>query len=1347
MGVTLKYQRDLSISGDVVGRDKIVNNIRQIYERALSAVEEAEQEKSSEAKILAQGVSVFAERLQARASETEAEGSGGPYKGLLEYRLSDAEIFFGRSQAIAELLENLENGPLTILHAESGAGKTSLLQAGIAPRLIAAGHLPVYLRPYNVEPSLALKRAFISDPSQTPILATAPLRDFLRQVVGLLNHSTDRPSTKPRAPSTAARGPSTAPRLKARGSAQGASRSAPPAGETTLYIFLDQFEEFFTQVEEPARVEFIRELAECLDDESLRVHWVLALRTEYFGNLANFRPRIRNPFENDYRLNRLTRAEAEEVVAQPAAERGLSYEAGLIDTLLDDLGKKEVAPPQVQLVCSALYDELKPGETTITRALYEAEGRAAGILRGHLERVLSRDLPTAERTAARRLLESLISSEQQRLVRTHTELVADLSARGVTPQTLDTIINQLIDSRLIRAQESQGSGELTYELAHDYLLGEIKLDPETQARKAAQELLEQEVRAYRRFKTLLTPERLAVIQPYRADLRFTPEAEALFTESQATIQKERAARERRRNLLLAAAISVAILMALLGVFGANRADEAQRQAATAQAASTLAFAQQNTAEANAQARATAEEAALTERDKAAQEALLANSGRLAAQALTYLDRQLDLGLLLSLEAYRTQTTFEARSSLLTALQASPHLTTFLRGHTAPVLSVAFSPDGKRAASGSADGTLIVWETATRWPVDASPEAHTGPVNSLAFSPDGKWLISGGGEGNVMLWDTLNQQAVATLNTSEISSIYALAISPDGKLLAVAGREGIIALWDVSVHQLIGPLLRGHTRPVNKLAFSPDGQTLASTSGDSTIILWDVATQQPLGAPLTGHLNAAQGIAFSPDGKLLASGGGDGSLILWDLTERENPQPIGQPLYAHAGAVLSLTFGADSQTLVSSSDDGTLLLWNLSGLLTGARPTFQRLTGYNRSVNSVAFNPESETLASGHSDGVVVLWNLNRQQSLSQPLSGHSQTVRSLAFSPASLSEGETLLASGGEDGHIILWDAKTAKNGDTAPLAVSGSPLAAGGAVLSLAFNSEGTVLASGDSSGTINLWDVATREPIGEPLTGHTQGVLSLAFSLDGKLLASGGCGQVNAEGRCDQGEVRLWNVTTPKTAQPLTNGVVRLQNGSVNSVAFSPDGKWLVSAGSDDTLAIWEMNTLSNTVAAPDIVNDIKAGGFFSLAFSPDGEKLLIGTGNGSLILWDVLSRRTIGTPLIGHTRIVTSVAFSADGKTLASGSADGAVRLWDAEALQSLGQPLTGYGLPYSLAFSPDNNWLASGGRDGNLILWDVSLETWQTRACQIAARNFTLAEWSQYFSEQAYRKTCAAWPSGK
>ena len=184
-GISFAAKR-IDIGGDVVGRDKIVQNIEYIYQRALTAAEEARQARSIEAECLAQGVSAFAQRLQAHASESTEAGKGGPYKGLLEYHLSDAELFFGRDRAIRELLEHLQRSPLTVLHAESGAGKTSLLQAGISPHLIAAGHLPIYLRPYNVTPSLALKRAFLPNLSDTPHLAQATLRDFLSRVGDVL---------------------------------------------------------------------------------------------------------------------------------------------------------------------------------------------------------------------------------------------------------------------------------------------------------------------------------------------------------------------------------------------------------------------------------------------------------------------------------------------------------------------------------------------------------------------------------------------------------------------------------------------------------------------------------------------------------------------------------------------------------------------------------------------------------------------------------------------------------------------------------------------------------------------------------------------------------------------------------------------------------------------------------------------------------------------------------------------------------------------------------------------------------------------------------------------------------
>ncbi len=511
----------------------IINKIQNIQQRALTAAEEAEQAKSIAAQHLAQGVSAFAQRLQARASESPDADKGGPYRGLLEYRLSDAEIFFGRAQAIRELLEHLQRGPLTVLHAESGAGKTSLLQAGISPRLIAAGYLPAYLRPYNVPPSLALKRAFLPSLGDTPNLAQAPLRDFLSRVSDVL-------------------GP-----------------------QTTLYIFLDQFEEFFTQpvgaavqlLPQPAHVEFVRELAECLDDESLNVRWVLALRSEFFGNLADFRPRIRNPFENDYRLNRLTRAEAREAVAEPAARRGITFEDGLIDQLLDDLGKDEVAPPQVQLVCSTLYEALSPGAQVITRdVLVDQLGGAAGILRGHLGRVLRRDLPAGQRPIAQRLLEALITSDIRRVLRTHTELAAELAPQG-TPESLDAILSQLVDSRLLRIEEV--GGELAYELAHDYLLDEIKLDPAVQARKAAQELLEQEVHTYKRYGTLLSDDKVAIIKAQRNELVLSDDARNLIRLSERTLR-------RRRGFVLGG-MGLAVILIIVGAISILTAINAEQQ--------------------------------------------------------------------------------------------------------------------------------------------------------------------------------------------------------------------------------------------------------------------------------------------------------------------------------------------------------------------------------------------------------------------------------------------------------------------------------------------------------------------------------------------------------------------------------------------------------------------------------------------------------------------------------------------------------------------------------------------------------------------------------------------------
>lgn len=518
-GVNFSAARDVTIRGDVVGRDKIVQNIQHIYERALTSAEEAARAHELDRQQLAEGVSAYARRLQARAQRPTRTG-GAPYRGLLSYELSDSDLFFGREAAIAALLDHLSRAALTVLQSESGAGKTSLLQAGLMPHLLDQGHLPIYLRPYDENPAFKLKRELLSDLSPASTLGQAPLRDFLRQAGDVLG------------------------------------------AQSALIVLIDQFEEFFTRLDQPQQDAFVRELAECLDDASLNVRWVLALRAEYFGNLANFRPRIRGPYENYFRLNALTRDEARAVVTQPLERRGVRFEDGLIDRVLDDLGGAGIAPPQLQLVCTALFEATPSGETLITRVSYDQAGGAAGILSNYLERVLSRELRPDQREAARRLLESLITSEQQRVIRTRADLVAELSARNITPGTLDVILTQLIDSRLVKAEDTDHGP--AYELAHDYLLDKIKLDPQVKARKAAQELLEQELRANRRYQTLIGADRLRVIDQFRADLLISPDAERLIELSRTAAQREQL-RRRRMRLALSAALGV-IVVALIIIF-------------------------------------------------------------------------------------------------------------------------------------------------------------------------------------------------------------------------------------------------------------------------------------------------------------------------------------------------------------------------------------------------------------------------------------------------------------------------------------------------------------------------------------------------------------------------------------------------------------------------------------------------------------------------------------------------------------------------------------------------------------------------------------------------------------
>lgn len=551
------------------------------------------------------------------------------------------------------------------------------------------------------------------------------------------------------------------------------------------------------------------------------------------------------------------------------------------------------------------------------------------------------------------------------------------------------------------------------------------------------------------------------------------------------------------------------------------------------------------------------------------------------------------------------------------------------------------------------------------------------------------------------WDTLQSRSALLDSTNtnpqliqfftgHSDQVRSIAFSPDGKTLASGNLDKTIRLWDVATGKQIGHPLTGHKNGVSSIAFSPNGKILASGSWDSTVILWDTSTGEPIGQPLVRHKGHIYSVAFSPDGKTLASGGCQeldssencmsGEIILWDVASR---QSIGQPITGFKAGVSSLAFSADGKILASGSCGemasngsckGEIVLWDTARY----QPIGQPLTGHTNSVSSVAFSPDGKTLASGSYDNTIILWDVGVSQPIGVPLEDPAQGflggVYSVVFSP----NGETLAAGIGD--RIILWDISSR---NIAPALTANT-----GFVLSVAFSPNGNILASGSFDGSIILWDLVTRNPIGQSLKGYANNVYSVVFNPDGKTLATSG----------EDGNIILWDLASHRPmGEPLIGHL-----GRVPSIVFSPDGKSLASAGFDNTIILWDVAT--GKQIGPPLSG---TSSIFSMAFSPNGKTLASGNSDNTISLWDVATGKQIGQPIMGHTGAVSSIAFSHDGKTLASGSWDGTVILWDGATGQQIGQPLARYaGAIFSIAFSPDDKTLATtDGSDGTIYLWDV------------------------------------------
>jgi WD40 repeat protein/uncharacterized caspase-like protein len=660
-------------------------------------------------------------------------------------------------------------------------------------------------------------------------------------------------------------------------------------------------------------------------------------------------------------------------------------------------------------------------------------------------------------------------------------------------------------------------------------------------------------------------------------------------------------------------------------------------------------------------------------------------------------------------------------SALTTWAQRPELSV-QTGHSAQVLSLAFTSDSKLLASGSVDKTIVLWDPATGNQL-RSLKGHTGTVNSIAFSVDDRQLASGSADNSIKIWDVATGREMQTMRGHKLY-VSSIAFSPDGKMLVSGSGDQTVKLWDVASGRELRTLVVGPAQRAGMpvaVAFSRDGKTLATGAQEAK--LWDVRSGNEVCTLKVTESNSPTEtpLAFSYDGKVLATGGK--AVKLWDVA-------TGNALRTLPGDARALSFSPDQKTLAGTGGTETRL-WNVT---TGKE--LQTLEGSQLGVDSVAFNADGKLLAVGNSNNTVDLWDSVQRQKL-RVLKGHVSAIAAVAASAddkvlaSALAAG---IAGITRNDPIKIWDPITGQlvrslitknDGYSIGLSRDGTRLISGSSGNSVnmwnvsqvavqreiavrssrftpdrvALSGDGKLIAAGGREGTLKIWEAGTGREL-FTLAGHKRGVWDLAFSPNNQLLASAG----------SDADIKLWSVATGQEVNTLMGHSV-----GVGAITFSPDGKKLASGGQDRMIMVWNIAD-----GNPEVSYMGHHGWVNAVAFSPDGKKLASGSEDGEVRIWEVVGPGPQGEPpvirrpmqtLAGHTGSIRSLTFNADGKLLVSGSEDASMRLWDVAAGRELA----------SLFSMDQEDWLVltpDGLFDGSPAAWNQILWRFSSKLFDVA-----------------------------
>jgi WD40 repeat protein/serine/threonine protein kinase len=1119
-----------------------------------------------------------------------------PYKGLRAFDESEYDDFFGRDALIEHLSDRLTQTRFLAVVGASGSGKSSVVRAGLMPRLRSEAFVVGFLP--NDHPITSLAYALASISTQ----ATAEkLDEQLRANVKSLDWLASQ-----------------------------------WLGKRDLVLVIDQLEEVFTLcTDAQEQAHFLALLHHAVSTPDSRVRVIVTLRADFMDKPLQYADFGKLLQQNVEFVLPMTASETEQAITLPALRVGLRVDSTLLAQLLSDVRAQVGALPLLQY---ALFEvcERRDGRD-LTLGAYHAMGGMTGALAQRAEETFAR-LNPSQQTAMRQVFLRLITlgegTEDTRRRAKLAELIAIAPHSGVAD-----LLAPFTMQRLLTLDTDLLTREPTVEVAHEALIRtwerlkewlNTSRDDIRQQRQLALATAEWE-QANQDPSYLLSGNRLAQFAEWTTttDVALTAQERAFVQASlneqtakrqQDEVRKAHEARLEKRSQAFLRGLVAVFALAMLGGFGLSAVAINGRNAAqnnlNVSESLRLASEAQNVL---SQSRGDAELATLlgirglkTAYSKQADATLVKATDNLFIKK-RFTGHTSDVSAVAFAPDGRTALSASQDNTLILWDVASGERIRTLTRHTGGVLGVAFAPDGKTALSASRDNTLILWDI-TNGEAIHTFTGHTSLVNSVAFAPDGKTALSASYDGTPILWDVASGDKIRTF-TGYTSLVNSIAFAPDGKTALSASYDGTPILWDVASGDKIRTFT-GYTSLVNSIAFAPDGKTALSASYDSTLILWDVATGKAIRI-FAGHTNWVVGVSFSPDGKTALSASQDNTLILWDVASGKAIRTF----VGHTSDVNKVAFAPDGKTALSGSLDSTLILWDVA---TGE--TLRTFTGHSDYVLGLAFAPDGKTALSG-SYSTLILWDVSSGESI-RTFTGHTNWVYAVAFAP----DGKTAL-SASYDSTLILWDVTSgeairtftghtggvldvavAPDGKTALSASRDNTLilwdvATGetlrtftghtGVVNSVTFAVDGKTALSGSSDNTLALWDVATGETL-RTFIGHTKAVNSVAFSSDGKTALSGSSDTT----------LILWDVKTGENLRTFTE-----HTNWVYDVAFSPVGKTALSASRDNTLILWDVATGANLRTFTGHTGQISG-----IAFSPDSKTVLSASADETLRLWDV-------------------------------------------------------------------------------------------------------------------------------